>query len=86
VAGVGPFWYQSPGYTLNRTYPGEAMEDRLTTLEIRYTHLELHVEELNQLLIDQQKVIDRLTREVAILRASTSGVESGTQSEPPPHY
>ena len=62
------------------------MEDRLTTLEIRYTHLELHVEELNQLLIDQQKVIDRLTREIAILRAGTSGVESGTQNEPPPHY
>jgi uncharacterized coiled-coil protein SlyX len=44
------------------------------------------VEELNQLLIDQQMVIDRLTREIAILRAGTSGVESGTQNEPPPHY
>jgi SlyX protein len=62
------------------------MEDRLTTLEIRYTHLEHHVQELNQLIFDQQKVIDRLTREVAILRANTSGVESGTQSDPPPHY
>ena len=62
------------------------MEDRLTTLEIRYTHLEHHVEELNQLLFNQQKVIDRLTRELALLRASASGVETGTQSEPPPHY
>ena len=62
------------------------MEDRLTTLEIRYSHLERHVEELNQLLFEQQKIIDRLTREVAILRTSTSGVESGTQNEPPPHY
>jgi SlyX protein len=62
------------------------MEDRLTTLEIRYTHLEHQVEELNQLLFDQQKVIDRLTREIARLRAGAAGVESDTSNEPPPHY
>lgn len=62
------------------------MEDRLTTLEIRYTHLERQVEELNRLLFDQQRVIDRLTREIANLRASATGVESGSQNEPPPHY
>jgi uncharacterized coiled-coil protein SlyX len=63
-----------------------AMEDRLTTLEIRYTHLERQVEELNRLLFDQQKMIDRLTREIANLRAGATGVEGGPQSEPPPHY
>jgi SlyX protein len=62
------------------------MEARLTTLEIRYTHLERQVEELNRLIFDQQKVIDRLTRELAGLRASATGVEAGPPNEPPPHY
>ena len=62
------------------------MEARLTTLEIRYTHLERQVEEINQLLFEQQKAIDRLTREVANLRASTGGVEGGPPNEQPPHY
>jgi uncharacterized coiled-coil protein SlyX len=62
------------------------MEDRLTTLEIRYTHLERQVEELNRLLFDQRKVIDRLTREIANLRARATGVEGGPTNEPPPHY
>jgi SlyX protein len=66
--------------------PGESMEDRVTTLEIRYTHLEHQVEELNQLLFDQQKMIDRLTREISNLRARAAGVESGTSNDPPPHY
>jgi SlyX protein len=61
------------------------MEARLTTLEIRYTHLEHQVEELNQLIFDQQKVIDRLTREIASLRAGAAGVD-GASNEPPPHY
>jgi SlyX protein len=62
------------------------MEARLTTLEIRYTHLERQVQELNQSLFEQQKVIDRLTREIASLRASATGVEGRPQYEPPPHY
>ena len=62
------------------------MEERLTTLEIRYTHLERQVEELNQLVFDQQKLMDRLIREIAGLRASVGGVEGGGPSEPPPHY
>jgi uncharacterized coiled-coil protein SlyX len=66
--------------------PAETMEARLVTLEVRYTHLERQVEELNQLLFEQQKVIDRLTREIANLRASAGGVEAGSQNSPPPHY
>ena len=62
------------------------MEARLTTLEIRYTHLERQVEDLNRLLFDQQKAIDRLTREIARLHAGATGVEGGPRNEPPPHY
>jgi uncharacterized coiled-coil protein SlyX len=63
-----------------------AMEDRLTNLEIRYTHLERQVDEMSQLIFEQQKLIDRLVREIAGLRARTTGVDGGPQSEPPPHY
>jgi uncharacterized coiled-coil protein SlyX len=62
------------------------MEDRLTTLEFRYTHLERQVDEMSQLIFEQQKVIDRLVREIASLRATATGVEGGPQNEPPPHY
>lgn len=65
---------------------GETMDTRLTTLEIRYTHLERQVEELNQLLFEQQKTINRLTREIASLRTVAAGVESGPPNDPPPHY
>jgi uncharacterized coiled-coil protein SlyX len=62
------------------------MEDRLTTLEFRYTHLERQVDEMSQLLFEQQKVIDRLIREIASLRARATGVAGGAPDEPPPHY
>ena len=62
------------------------MEDRLTTLEVRYAHLERQVEQLSQLIFEQQKVIDRLIREIANLRARSAGVADGQQNEPPPHY
>jgi uncharacterized coiled-coil protein SlyX len=63
-----------------------AMEDRLVTLEIRYTHLERQVEELSQVVFTQQQVIDRLTKELALLRSRASGVEDGPGMEKPPHY
>jgi uncharacterized coiled-coil protein SlyX len=63
-----------------------AMEDRLVTLEIRYTHLERQVDELSQVVFAQQQVIDRLTKELALLRSRASGVEAGPGPERPPHY
>jgi uncharacterized coiled-coil protein SlyX len=60
------------------------MEPRLVALEVRYTHLERQVEELSQVVFAQQKVIDRLTAELAGLRARTGGVDG--PSERPPHY
>jgi len=62
------------------------MEDRLTTLESRYAHLERQVDEMSHLIFEQQKLIDRLIREIASLRARSTGVEGGPQNEPPPHY
>lgn len=62
------------------------MESRLIALEVRYTHLERQVEELSQVVFSQQKLIDRLAKELTALRARASGVEDGTGNEPPPHY
>jgi uncharacterized coiled-coil protein SlyX len=62
------------------------MESRLVALEVRYTHLERQVEELSQVVFFQQKVIDRLTQEVAAWRSRPSGVEDGPGLERPPHY
>ena len=62
------------------------MDERLVTLEVRYTHLQHQVDQLSQVVFDQQKLIDRLTSELAIMRARTSGVEEGTSRERPPHY
>jgi uncharacterized coiled-coil protein SlyX len=61
------------------------MESRLIALETRYTHLERQVEELSQVVFEQQKTIDRLTKEVSIARDRMAGVEGGPV-DPPPHY
>jgi uncharacterized coiled-coil protein SlyX len=60
------------------------MESRLVALEIRYTHLEREVHELSQVVFLQQKTIDRLSAEVALLRNNASGTTA--PSERPPHY
>jgi uncharacterized coiled-coil protein SlyX len=62
------------------------MEERLIALEVRYTHLERQVDELNLVVFEQQKIIDRLTKELTLLRKSMTGVKTGTGDEPPPHY
>ncbi len=62
------------------------MEERLIAIEIRYTHLERQLDELNHVVFEQQKLVDRLVKEVTLLRATVSGVKGGTGDEPPPHY
>lgn len=62
------------------------MEERLIALETRYTHLERQLEDLNQVVFAQQKLVDRLVKEIAVLRATAGGVKAGTGDEPPPHY
>jgi len=65
------------------------MESRLVTLETRYTHLQRQVDDLGQVVFDQQRIIDRLTRELASLRSRlVGGEEDGPVivDERPPHY
>jgi SlyX protein len=65
------------------------METRLVTLETRYTHLERQVDELSQVVFDQQRLVDRLVRELTLLRSRLAGVDDGSDAivdERPPHY
>lgn len=64
--------------------------ERLDRLEIRLTEQEATVEDLNRIVTDQWRQIDRLTRLVAALReqveeATARAAQRGPEP-PPPHY
>ena len=62
------------------------MEKRLVDLEIRYTHLERQLDELNQVVFAQQKQIDRMNLDLLALRSRIGGWEEHAPHETPPHY
>jgi SlyX protein len=62
------------------------MEQRLVDLEVRYTHLERLVEELNQVVFAQQQTIDRLVRQLADLAQRTEAAAPTPAADKPPHY
>lgn len=67
------------------------MEERLTDLEIRYTHQERTIQELSDALFRQELKLEQLQTEVRQLReqlmiVSPSMVRSPEDEEPPPHY
>jgi SlyX protein len=61
------------------------MENRLVDLEVRYTHLERLVEDLNRVVFAQQQVIDRVVKQLAEL-AQRVGPPEASPGEKPPHY
>jgi SlyX protein len=63
-----------------------AMEARIVDLEVRYTHLERQLDELNQVVFLQQKAIDALTKQVVDLRARLLDLGMESENEKPPHY
>ena len=75
--------------------PDESLEARLIDLESRHMHQERLVDELNGIVIEQRRLIDRLAQELKALRgqfeAGTSGIDSGGvdpggHDDKPPHY
>jgi uncharacterized coiled-coil protein SlyX len=62
------------------------MEHRLVDLEIRYTHLERQLAELNQVVFDQQKTIGEMARQIAALRARVGDLGEEPPVEKPPHF
>ena len=67
------------------------MDERLIDLEIRLTHQENHIEELDKIIFQQQKAIDLLTAQVQHLQqklksATEANILSPSEESPPPHY
>ena len=67
----------------------QALEQRITDLEIKASFAEDTVEQLNQVVVRQQAQIDRLIRELVELRdraAAEPGAPRGLGDDLPPHY
>jgi len=67
------------------------LENDITDLQIRLTHQESTLDELNQVIIDQQKAIDQLTLSVTQLNErmrsmADSNIAHQSDETPPPHY
>ncbi len=67
------------------------MDDRVTELEIRLTHLEDTIEVLNTTIIKQHDEIDLLQLQVSQLEkkikaSQSSPVAHESEETPPPHY
>ncbi|TLS66960.1 SlyX family protein [Mariprofundus erugo] len=67
------------------------MENRIIELESRLTYQDHTISELNEVVIRQQKQIDRLEAVVEQLRAhlkqhGSSGLARPEEEVPPPHY
>ena len=67
------------------------MEEKLIDLEIRFTHQENHIEELDKIIYQQQKTIDSITERLSDLErrlktATENNILSQSDETPPPHY
>lgn len=63
----------------------ESLSERLTDLEIKLTHQDHLLEELNAVVTDQQRQIDFLTKKIEQLE-KLSGDPTAPRNEKPPHY
>jgi uncharacterized coiled-coil protein SlyX len=66
------------------------METRLENLELKLMDMEISVEQLNNVILQQQQTIERLTLKIErceqLLQASESPIASAAEEVPPPHY
>ncbi len=67
------------------------MDNRITELEIRLTHMEETLDVLDKTIVGQQGEIDRLKLQISILEkklenAAESQVVDEKDETPPPHY
>jgi SlyX protein len=67
------------------------MEERINELELRYMQQEATIQELNDIVCRQDRILDLLRRDFAALKEqflviSPSVTRDADQEEPPPHY
>ena len=79
-----------PRHNVGMNNAEEALEGRLVNLEVKLGFMEDLVEELNHIVVRQQRHIDLLVREVTALRdqlgENTPGTFRSLRDELPPHY
>jgi SlyX protein len=63
------------------------MDARIIELEIRYTHQQRLLEELSDVVAEQARALEGLTKELAALRQRVAALgEDEPNNDPPPHY
>lgn len=65
------------------------IEERLTALEIKFSHQDYIVDELNKIVSEQQLFISKLIEEIQNLKISMNGNVQSTRTledDVPPHY
>ena len=66
------------------------LEDRITELEIKFSHQDQLVDELNKIISNQQITIDKLILEIQNIKISIEGNTSQNnrtlEDDVPPHY
>jgi len=67
------------------------MEEKIIDLEIRLTHQEDHIQELDKIIYQQQQAIDLLQEQIKHLQGklknvSENNILSPSEEVPPPHY
>ena len=67
----------------------EEISQRLERVEAHVAHLERHIEQLNEVIIEQGKLVDRLKKEVQRQSAAMETLElerMKANNPKPPHY
>jgi SlyX protein len=67
----------------------DATIDRLEKMELHVSHLERQVEQLNEVVVEQTKTIERLKTQVGRLTNTMEGIEADrikSTNPKPPHY
>ena len=67
------------------------MNERLTELEMRVAFQDKTIQDLNEVVTRQQREIDRLARELEVVKSRLSGLAPSMvvpqhDEKPPPHY
>ncbi|MCV6546475.1 MAG: SlyX family protein [Cohaesibacter sp.] len=68
----------------------EKLEERIVDLEIQVTHQATTIDELSDMVAKQWDMIDRLGRQVGMLKEALAELEEGMETpaanKKPPHY
>ena len=70
----------------------EGLEKRITELEMKFSYQDQLIEELNEVVVQQQKEIQRLKNlwlqfeEVKLKGGMDQGIKNLSEEVPPPHY